>query len=267
MKKYELIARYVKTPLNLAKISQLKERMPLVEQRRNLLVFRPEETKFVCVYGYGVMTFFGFENDARVAEVVEMVMGADGDAPAEIDREIEVEVDRHEVIIDPSQSETVEFDFIRIQDLELEKLLLICDVAAQSIMLDYLDERVETILEQFEAIHSRLARTGRLFVRTRKIMQMIGRNSTIIHFIIGKLSFLDKPDITWEEKEYEILFTRLRKEFELDDRFRALKFRLEFVKDSSEIVLEMLTTRRAEVLEVTIIILIAIEVLYFVVLP
>lgn len=266
MKKYELVARYVKTPLNLAKISNLKASIPLVEQRRNLLVFRTEEDRFVCVYGYGVMTFFGFD-DAHIAEFIGMVMDADDEDLAEIDEGIDIEPDVHEIIIDPSQPETVEFDFVRIHDLDPEKLLLICDTAAQSIMLDHLDGRVETILVQFERIHSKLARTGRLFVRTRKIMQMIGRNSTIIHFIIGKLSFLDKPEITWEEEEYEILFTKMRNEFELDDRFHALKFRLEFVKDSSELVLEMLSTRRSELLEITIIILIAIEVFYFVILP
>lgn len=267
MKKYELVARYVKTPLNLAKISQLKGRIPLVEQERNLLVFQPEEGKFVCVYGYGVMTFFGFENDARIEEFISMVTDADGEEAAEIDKEIEIEPDRHEIQIDPSQPETVQFDFVRIHDLELEKLLLICDVAANSVMIDYLDARVETILAQFERIHSKLARTGRLFVSTRKIMKMIGRNSTIIHFVVGKLSFLDKPDITWEEKEYEVLFTKVRKEFEIDDRSHALKFRLEFVKDSSELVLHMLSTRRSELLELTIIVLIAVELLYFVFLP
>jgi len=266
MKKYELVARYIKTPLNLVKIARIEE-LQLITQSRNLLVFKPEENEFVCVYGYGVMIFFGFESDARIAEIVNMVMGADGEDPAEIDDEIEIEPDRHEIIIDPSQPETVEFDFVRIHDFDIEKLLLISDVAAQSIMLDYLDERVETILVQFEQIHAKLARTGRLSVRTRKIMQMIGRNSTIIHFIIGKLSFLDKPDITWEEKEYETLFMKMRREFDLDDRFRALKFRLEFVKDSSVLVLDMLATRRSELLEITIIVLIAVEVLYFVILP
>ncbi|MFC1703042.1 RMD1 family protein [Patescibacteria group bacterium] len=267
MKKHELVARYVKTPLNLAKISQIKAKIPLVEQERNLLVFKPDEERFVCVYGYGVMAFFGFEDDAQIAEFTDMVTDADGGEPAEIDKEIDIEPDRHEIIIDPTLPEAVEFDFVRIQDLELDKLLLICDVAAQSIMVDYLDARVETILVQFEQIHSKLARTGRLFVRTRKIMKMIGRNSTIINFVVGKLSFLDKPDITWEEKEYEVLYTKLRKEFELDDRSRALKFRLEFVKDSSELVLDMLSTRRSEFLELTIIILIAVELLYFVFLP
>lgn len=43
-----------------------------------------------------------------------------------------------------------------------------------------------------------------------------------------------------------------------------LKFRLEFVKDGSELVLEILSTRRSELFEITIIVLIATEVLSFV---
>jgi uncharacterized Rmd1/YagE family protein len=91
-------------------------------------------------------------------------------------------------------------------------------------------------------------------------MKTIGMSGNIVNFIVGQLSLLDKPDIAWEDKDAEALFINLRKMFELEDRFSTIRFKLTFIQDSSELMLDSLQHRRSELLELTIIGLIVFEI-------
>ena len=86
----------------------------------------------------------------------------------------------------------------------------------------------------------------------------------ILQQILSRLSLLDKPDITWDSPELETLFGHMRKMYELDDRFRAVEFKLDSIQDNSKALLSILQTRRSERLEIVIVALILIEVVLFV---
>jgi uncharacterized Rmd1/YagE family protein len=95
-------------------------------------------------------------------------------------------------------------------------------------------------------------------------MRMIGLGGSSVNVIISKLSLLDKPDITWEEEDAERLHLALRRQFELDDRFSILRDKINFLQESSKTVLEVLQDRKSAWLEVIIIVLIAMEFMFFV---
>ena len=52
--------------------------------------------------------------------------------------------------------------------------------------------------------------------------------------------------------------------FELDDRFSNLKFKADYIQNNLKTITDVLTSKRLEVLEWAIIILIAIEILIYV---
>jgi len=255
MKTYQLTAHYVSNSLNLAEIEQNNRSAPLLRRERNLLLFKLSDNKFVGVFSFGVVAVIGSESQVET----ERLVAAFGSKSEE-----KVEPERYGVIIDPAGQETVDFENINLQDLDPEKIILCFWTAAQSVTIDHLERKVDEALFRFERVHHGLAERGKLTMGSREALRTIGMGGNAVNFIIGKLSLLDKPDITWEEESAARLHASLRKQFELDDRFNALQFKLGFLQDSSETVLEVLQHRKSAMLEVIVIVLIAMEFLFFI---
>jgi len=254
---------YIKNSLNLAKIEQKNADLPLfttVRKERNLLVYQSGENQFVCVYAFGVVTVCGIEDKKEIAKLLkrfaygeELEEGKDPKTPPE----------DYAIVVDPELAESVEFDHVRLKQFTLEKLLLLSHVMAQSVAIDFVERRIADTQQVLERLHGLLEEHGRLIAtNTRSILKTVGMSGNMVHFMVTRLSLLDKPDITWEDKDAESLFLNLRKMFELDDRFEALRFKLEFIKDSSVTLIDILSTKRAHTLEIIIIVLIVIEIIF-----
>jgi uncharacterized Rmd1/YagE family protein len=263
MNRYSLSAHYIKISLNLAKIEQKNSDLPLFQllrKERNLLVYQAGDNRFVCVYSFGVVVIVGIDDKKEISKLLrKFAYGREEEPGAEGDPQVPPE--EYAITVDPDQPEAVEFDFTRLKQLSFEKMLLVCHVAAQSVAIDHLDTRVHRALGLFEATHSQMEKRGTLGMRTKAAVRMLGDTGNTVHFIVGRLALLDKPDITWEDKEAESLFVGLRKMFELDDRFSALRFKLDFIQSSTVTVLEVMQAKRAEMLEIIIIALITAEIL------
>ncbi|MFC1638683.1 RMD1 family protein [Patescibacteria group bacterium] len=256
MHTYELTAHYVRNALNLAKIERKNRGTSLLRRERSLLLFGLSESKFVGVFSFGVVAVLGAESDDETERLVRDFGGDGGDEP--------VEPEEYQVIVDADAPETVDFESIRLKDLDEEKVMLSFWAAAQSVVIDYHETRVDASLSAFEPVHRSLAERGKLVMTSRQAMRTIGLGGSTVNTIIGKLSLLDKPDITWEEEDAERLHAALRKQFELDDRFSILRDKIDFLQESSRIVLDVLDARKSAWLELTIIALIAMEFIFFI---
>lgn len=262
MKRYTLTAHIIKTSLNLVKIEQKNADMPLfnlVRKERNLLIYQLGDNQYLCVYGFGVVTVFGIEDKKEITKLLRRC--SVGEEEANI-KDAKAVSDEYAVDIDPEQAETVDFDFARFREMTLEKLLLVSHVIAQSVAIDFLEEQIIDTMQDIENINSNMAAKGTLVIKGRAALKMVGKSGNMVHFIINRLSLLDKPDIAWEDKDAETLFDGLRKMFELDDRFSALNYKLEFIQESTRNMLDTLANRRSEHLEVIIIVLIAVEIIF-----
>jgi uncharacterized Rmd1/YagE family protein len=82
--------------------------------------------------------------------------------------------------------------------------------------------------------------------------------------IITRLSLLDQPDVVWDKQELEALYKSLRSFYALDDRFRNIEFKIDYIGNNSETILTLLQHRRDVALELVVIVLIVIEVVLFV---
>ena len=260
MKSYKTSAFFVNSTLNLAEIERVNHHYSLLKRERNLLLFRLTDTKYVGVFSFGVIAIMGAESEDELKGLYRDFGGFS--ISDEIDGRI-AEPEQYDVMIDADAPETVDFDYIRLKNLLPEKVLLIFLVAAQSVAIGHLERGVDDALRRFDRVHSGLAKHGKLSVSTREVLRIIGAAGSTVHFIIDKLSLLDKPDITWEEQDAERLHAALRKAFELEDRFGALRFKIEFLRDSSENVLDVLQHRKSAMLEWVVIALIAIEIVLF----
>ena len=264
MERFPISAHYIKASLNLAKIEQNNGDLPLVKKERTMLVYRPAENQLLFVFAFGVVTVFGVSDKKEIARFLRRFVKAGEDELAI--KIIDIAPEDYSVVVDSDQPEAVEFDFVRIRHFSPDKLMIVAHMLAQSVAIDFFDRRAEEMSQRFERIHMNLAQKGRVVMTRREIMQTIGTSGGIIIFIIGQLALLDKPDITWEDKEAETLFTNLRKMYELDDRFSSLRFKITQMQDTSELMLDVLNTRRAEFMEIIIILLFVFDIflLFFV---
>ena len=253
--KHQVIAHYVKQGLNLARVEQQCRELNLHRKERNALVYRLSETQYLAVYSFGVLVTYDVREDKDRARYVKMVLGESEAVTAE-----KAPTDDYDVIVGEDVADAVEFNQVRLREFSLEKLLIVCHVLAQSVAIDFLEREVEDNLAKFEKMNAALSRRGRVEAAPKEIMRTIGASGSMMHFVIGKLSLLDKPDNTWEDKEIETLFHSLRKTYELDDRFESLRFKLSFIQDNSARMMGILDTRRAAILEWIIILLIAFEI-------
>ncbi|MEY4744389.1 MAG: hypothetical protein RL272_334 [Candidatus Parcubacteria bacterium] len=256
--RYSLSAHYIKHSLNLAKVEQKNTDLVLWRKERNLLVYKHSETQYICVYSFGVVTIFGIEDKKEKDKLLRRFAKGGEEEPGVALAGLPTE--DYPVIVDHEAPEAVEFNVVRLKHLSVDKLLLVFHVIAQSVAIDFLENQVEETLQRFEKIHMNLAKKGLLIATSREVMKTIGFSGNIVNFIVGQLSLLDKPDIAWEDRDAESLFINLRKMFELEDRFSTIRFKLTFIQDSSELVLDSLNHRRSELLELTVILLIVFEI-------
>ena len=71
----------------------------------------------------------------------------------------------------------------------------------------------------------------------------------------------EKPDILWDQPEFDRLYARLADEFELKERAHALSRKLSVIDETARALTDIIDTERAVRLEVTIVVLIVVEVL------
>jgi uncharacterized Rmd1/YagE family protein len=78
--------------------------------------------------------------------------------------------------------------------------------------------------------------------------------------VITKLGLLSRSDAAWAAARYTQVWDGLRTDFELDDRFENLHFKLELIATQLRFHMDVLQNRKSDALEWTIIVLITAEV-------
>lgn len=146
------------------------------------------------------------------------------------------------------------------QPLPLQ-MLAISYGLSQALKLAAFEDRIDKTIEETKNIPQELAQKGKISLSRKEISKSIGelfieRNSVNLHSDI-----MDAPVFVWDHPEYEDLYTFTINDLELHSRTEVLNRRLDIVKELFEMMRDELTNRHSTMLEVTIILLIFIEVL------
>ncbi|MBU2638865.1 MAG: RMD1 family protein [Nanoarchaeota archaeon] len=227
----------------------------LVSEKRDRAVFEIAPKKYVFVYSFGALVFYDVE-DLMVSATIKNLRG------------LKVEILKEKIwdeykVIDHVKN-SIEFNLIRMKSSDIEHISLVALVLAQSVALEFYENQVDSMVTQFSPLNRQLSEKGKLSARDKQILKVVGSNNAIIEVIVSKLSLLEEPASAWESEEMEWLFNRLHYMFEIEERFKHVQYKLGFVQNNSELMLEVLRGRRDAMLEWIIIILIAVEIAMFV---
>jgi uncharacterized Rmd1/YagE family protein len=149
---------------------------------------------------------------------------------------------------------------IQLRDMLLERLLVIADVLAKSVVLAHDEREVAKVFEIIEPFAKELADYGRTRRDRKGVLQLIGNALLVQHRVSGRVAVGEKPDALWERPDLERLYARLEDEYELKERVDTLNRKLAVVAETADTLADIIDTRRSLRLELIVVVLIAFEI-------
>ncbi len=222
----------------------------------NPLVLEPEQGAFVYLEKFGGVVFWNC-SDSLVASIHEELrvlptLGA------------RVEGVRDQLMVHVGAAEEqVGFSEVWLRDFTLDRLKIVSLALAQSVALDHIEGTVRGAMAKFEPVMAGLARHGRLFLSHLEAMKIIGFTMEIRAAVLENLTLFDDPPETWESESLAHLDSDLFDQFDLDERLGAIQQKLAYLSDAAARVIDLLATRKSHRLEWVVIVLIAVEIVFF----
>ncbi|KAF0700596.1 Aste57867_8932 [Aphanomyces stellatus] len=234
---------------------------------------RRAKDKWVVYFDYGAVVFFNCD-DSLTETLVKHAKKYCSDA---------FDIRGHDeellLVADPTQSAWSELkeNNIRVQEIDHVNIQVIAGVLAQTVALEHYERQVEAILSEFEKLNTLVEKKGpqtALFGLTflgtqstereqhRKLFQIVATNNTLLIDLVSKLRVIDRKrpgDAAWSHTRYHNMWEILLEEFELNERFNNLNFKLELIQHNTKFFLEVLSSHKGTRMEWYIIILIAAE--------
>ncbi|SDS55191.1 RMD1 family protein [Bradyrhizobium canariense] len=149
---------------------------------------------------------------------------------------------------------------IQLLDMSPERLLVVADVLAKSVVLADGEREVAKVLEIVEPFAKELADHGRTRRNRKGVLQLIGNALLVQHRVSGRVAIGEKPDALWDRPDLERLYARLEDEYELKERVDALNRKLAVVAETANTLADIIDTRRSLRLELIVVVLIAFEI-------
>ena len=148
-----------------------------------------------------------------------------------------------------------------VDELTPGRAAVVALIVAQSAAMEYYERIVADLFARATALVDPLERRGTVSLLTKRLHRFIGQAVTTRAEVVAVLALLDKPDATWDDPALDRIYDDLRSEFDLRDRYDTLTQKLQGSQETLELVLDVARDRRMWLLEISIFLLIAVEVL------
>lgn len=220
---------------------------------RTPLTISVREGGVAILFRYGVIVLMNVSQKAE-SDLLERLSPLVGD-PFEPRESDEVRIDvRTEV------DDQIDVDgCIIVKELSLERLQLIADVLAKSLILGHYETRIALGFDRVEPMAEMLRRRGRIGIAGAPLLRQIGTALLVQQKMVGRVETFEKPDLLWDHPDLERFYVRLSEEYELRERSRALDHKQEVILRTSETLLGLVQERSNKRLEWYVLLLIVAE--------
>jgi len=206
------------------------------------------------LFRYGVVVLFGVPGDAGRKFVRSLDAFVSEPFPVAEQEETQL------AVLDSRDQAAVDSDgTIMLRGRAIERLQLVADVLAKSLVLGHYEGRIAAAFDRIEPLAAMLRKRGRTGAHSRELLSLIGNVLTTQHRMVGRVETGEKPELLWEHPELERLYMRLAEEYELRERDRALDRKLEVISRTLETLLGLVQTRSSARVEWYIVFLIVAE--------
>lgn len=206
------------------------------------------------LFRYGVVVLFEVEPQAEKSFLATLI-------PLLTQPFTHPEHEEVEIQIHPEERDKLQGEVIWLHSLSIERLQLVAEVLARSVILERYERTVAREFELIEPLAASLK--SRRFSRplTGELLQHIGGALLSQQSMIGKVALGDKPELLWDHPELERFYARLEDEYEIRERHLVLQQKVELIARTAETVLGLLHMRRSLRVEWYIVLLIMVEIL------
>ena len=219
------------------------------------LVVTAGNNRCAVLFRYGVVVYFGLstiEEMSRLSDLKPFIREPFAQ---------HIESEEVEIIADRNRPEGPELSIVYIKEYSVERIQLIADALAKSVVLSYYETNIANSFDRIEPLAESLQQGGRPYHKARQLLRHMG-DTLITHTkMVGRVEVSDKPELLWEHPEHEILYHKLTVEYELRERHVALERKLDLIARTAETLLGVLQANRTLRVEWYIVILIVFEIL------
>ena len=213
----------------------------------------PLEAGEMFIYPFGAVVFHDVPPERREAELQRLQRVRPG-LTTQVVREsftVREEPGAHVDIVDGT---------LVVDRFDRGRAAVVALIVAQSAAMEYYERIVTDLFSRTTALVDPLEKSGSVPLRTRQLHRFIGQAIATRSEVITVLTLLDKPDATWDDPAMDRIYDDLRSEFDLIDRYGALEQKLRGVQEALQLVLDVARDRRMWLLEMSIAMLIVVEV-------
>lgn len=254
---FKINALHISKELPLIKLKKILK-YKQVQSDRSTTIYKLKKDSYLFAYSFGVLFFYNVKEN-QINEIIERIRNLGIKIfPEKIRDKYE-----EDYVVAKGRKQSVKFEEVHLKSTSLESIKVIAWVISRSVALDHYEADVDLMMEEFSKLNAQLKEKGKLRIGSKKLLKLIGRNNSIIEGMISKLSLLEEPACTWEEEKMDALFNSLYEMFEIEERFDTVEYKLKYIQNNSNILLEAIRNKKEVILEMTIIILIFIEVVMF----
>ena len=149
---------------------------------------------------------------------------------------------------------------IQVREMSLERLLVVSDALAKSVVLGRDEREVANVFDTIEPFARELATSGQSSRSRTNLLKLLGNSLLVQHRVSGRVAVDEKPDVLWDRPDLERLYSRLEDEYELSERVEILEHKLEVISDTATTLADIIDAKRSLRLELIVIFLIAFEI-------
>jgi len=215
-----------------------------------------ETPRYLVVYKYGSAVFFNMGRRER-EECLKLVRSF-AKAPLAVPC-----TDDYRVMVRPGLEPWAQFeaDHVVLKRLDLNNVSVIGTVLAQTVALEHHEIKVDNMIEIFSGLNKSTEETGEMDISKARLFKLVAENNNTLTELVTRMRLLGRSDTAWQYAQYDAVWNGLRKDFELEDRFDHLDYKLNLIQTQVKFYLEILQNRKSDTLEWIIIVLISMEIL------
>lgn len=205
----------------------------------------------IFYFAYGAAVFWGFQEEEERAYLSLL---------KRFEQESLSKIEIDEFTFRYSDKIKIEDDEISLPDRDFMSKLAVSYAIGQSVKLTVFEEMISNTIDNSKRIPKDLARWGKIPLSRKQTSQMMGELFLERNYINLHTEILDTPEFFWEHSDQEPIYRRVIHYLDVNKRVDLLNRRLTLLHELFEILGNELNHQQSSRLEMTIIILIVIEI-------
>jgi required for meiotic nuclear division protein 1 len=255
-KEYDIVAFGSATTVDLQTVWQNYKKFSPSRFGTDCIGVTFEDNKSIFIFSYGSIVFVNFTDDLfdhhlQSAGLLKATRG-------KLSLNEEFVEDDFALIINPQSPQKIKFASVTLPSWDIHKIHIICTILAKSSALEIIENNVDQTARTSEDLTRHMSFWSTLLRSTliKTLLDML----YIRHKTTTQLALLAEPELTWENEEANKIYTELLENFDIVSRLDRIEKILEVSSSVSQLQLDLINVRRSELLEMTIIVLIVLEI-------